>query len=160
MNSLINHPMISLFWNAFPFNWWTPYILIVIACFLLYGNTLQNDYSLDDHFVIENNSKTAKGIKGIPEIFASHYIENKNQSYGYRPVTLATFAIEYEFFGANPFISHLINLLLYVATCLVLYLILKRIFREYHCLTYCDYILCSPYPLPIYKNNIREDSRR
>ena len=108
------------------------YILIVIACFLLYGNTLQNDYSLDDHYVIENNSKTAKGVKGIPEIFASHYIENKNQSYGYRPVTLATFAIEHEFFGANPFISHLINLLLYVATCLILFLILKRIFREYH----------------------------
>lgn len=108
------------------------YILIVIACFLLYGNTLQNDYSLDDHYVIENNSKTAKGIKGIPEIFASHYVENKNQSYGYRPVTLATFAIEYEFFGSNPFISHLINLLLYVATCLILFIILKRIFREYH----------------------------
>ena len=77
------------------------YILIVIACFLLYGNTLQNDYSLDDHYVIENNSKTAKGVKGIPEIFASHYIENKNQSYGYRPVTLATFAIEHEFFWSQ-----------------------------------------------------------
>jgi len=107
-------------------------ISIVVLCFVFYGNTLNNDYSMDDEYVIVNNAKVEQGIGGIPTIFTSHYIENERQSFAYRPVTLAVFAIEYQFFGANPFVSHLINLLLYALTCLLLFGVLTRLFREYH----------------------------
>jgi len=107
-------------------------ISIVLLCFIFYGSTLTNDYSLDDHYVIDNNLKVANGIKGIPDLYTSHYIETNQQSYAYRPVTLTTFAIEYEFFGANPFISHLVNVALYSLTCLLLFIILTRILKDYH----------------------------
>ena len=108
------------------------YLGIFILCFVLYGNSLQNDYAMDDHYVIRNNAKVAQGIKGIPNIFTSRFIENESQNFAYRPITLTTFAIEYELFGENPFASHLINLLLYIGTCLLLLRILTRMFAHEH----------------------------
>src|ERR1700741_2005444 len=91
------------------------YIVIFALIFLVYGNSLRNGYALDDNFVTvttpetPNNPRVEKGIKGIPEIFRSHFIETEQQSYDYRPVPLSSFAIEYQLFGSNPLISHLIN---------------------------------------------------
>lgn len=105
---------------------------IVAACFLLYGNSLFNNYSIDDGYVIVGHPRVEKGISGIPEIFTSQYAIDKKQKYGYRPVTLSSFALEYQFFGAVPFVSHLINLLIYTLTCLILFKLLKRLFQNYH----------------------------
>src|SRR5690606_31771162 len=95
--------------------------LIVGFCILFYGNTLTNDYSFDDEYVIVNNKKVAEGFSGISDIFKSRYVESSDQSFGYRPVVLASFAIEYEFFGAKPAVSHFINLFLYILTCLLIF---------------------------------------
>jgi protein O-mannosyl-transferase len=107
-------------------------ISIVILCFVFYGNTLTNEYSMDDHFVIVDNPKIAQGIEGIPHIFKTHYIESDSQRYGYRPITLSVFAIEHQFFGVNPVVSHFINLILYCLTCLVLLGALTKLFHNYH----------------------------
>lgn len=89
-------------------------------CFLLYGNTLSHDYALDDTIVITKNDFTKQGIQGIPEIlshdsFTGFFGEEKNLVTGgrYRPLSQIMFAIEYELFGLNPFIGHLVNILLY-----------------------------------------------
>lgn len=108
---------------------------LVILVFILYGNTLFNKYSLDDSFVILNNKKVEKGILGIPEIFSSRYIDSKtdiNMSTGYRPIVISTYAIEYELFGYAPVFSHFINIILYTLGCILLLLVLKRIFKDYH----------------------------
>ena len=42
---------------------------MAILTFILYGNTLNHFYALDDVMVITNNRFTQQGIKGIPEIF-------------------------------------------------------------------------------------------
>lgn len=105
--------------------------------FLFYGNSIKNGYSMDDNYVTvttpeaPNNPRIAKGIKGIPKIFSSHYILNEKQSSDYRPVTLTTFAIEYQFFGSNPHISHFINILLYALTGVVIYLTLILLLKDY-----------------------------
>jgi len=105
---------------------------IILLCFIFYGNTLNNGFSLDDHFVIKDNTKVQQGIKGIPAIFTSHYIQTETQNFGYRPITLSSFAIEYEFFGETPSVSHCINVILYILTCLLLFYILSHLFRDYH----------------------------
>lgn len=106
--------------------------LIIGLCFLIYGNTLTNDYSFDDEYVIVNNKKVSQGFSGIPTLFKSRYLESNNQNYGYRPVTLSSFAIEYELFGAKPAVSHFINLILYILTCLLIFKLLRSLFKEYH----------------------------
>lgn len=106
--------------------------LIVGLCILFYGNTLTNDYSFDDEYVIVNNKKVAEGFSGISDIFKSRYVESSDQSFGYRPIVLASFAIEYEFFGAKPAVSHFINLFLYILTCLLIFKILRSLFKNNH----------------------------
>ncbi|OFY85800.1 MAG: hypothetical protein A3K10_03920 [Bacteroidetes bacterium RIFCSPLOWO2_12_FULL_31_6] len=109
---------------------------IVIFCFLLYGNSIKNNYAIDDDFVTTTNpqnpnSKIEKGIRGIPKIFATHYFESDQQSFEYRPMVLVTYAIEYQFFKSNPHISHFINVALYALTCVLLFVILSTLLSSY-----------------------------
>lgn len=106
--------------------------LIIGLCVLIYGNTLTNNYSFDDEYVIVNNKRVEQGFAGISKVFKSRYIESSDQNFGYRPITLASFAIEYGLFGATPAVSHFFNLLLYVLTCLLLYKILRSLFKHSH----------------------------
>lgn len=109
--------------------------IIVAFAFVLYGNTIGNDYSFDDIYVT-NNRDIQQGISIIPKLFislyANMYEDGKPLTFGYRPIVKTTFALEYSAFGPNPHISHFINILLYAFTCLLLFLILKRLFKDYH----------------------------
>lgn len=107
---------------------YTHYIIIVLACFLLYGNTLRNHYSLDDEFVIKNNTLVQQGVTAIPEIFSTPYFQNGEWSFGYRPLTKAMFALEYEIFGENLPVHHFINVLLFALCCLLIYHVFARYF--------------------------------
>ncbi|MFH1321327.1 MAG: tetratricopeptide repeat protein [Bacteroidota bacterium] len=101
--------------------------------FLLYGNTLSHNFALDDMIVITGNKFTQKGIDGIPDIltqdaFVGAYGEALELTGGrYRPLSIVMFAIEYEFFGKKPFIGHLMNVLLYGLTGIMLYLLLIKL---------------------------------
>ncbi len=106
----------------------------MVLSFILYGNTISNKYALDDEFVTYKNSVASKGFDGLKEIFTTRYTEGSNarSNYGYRPIVKATFAIEHQFFGENPHISHLINLLLYAIGCIVLYKVLVSLLANYN----------------------------
>lgn len=111
------------------------YSLFFLAiAFVFYGNTIPNEYSLDDPLVIQDNPKVHQGIKGIPLILRSPYFEEEGNTYGYRPLPQITFALEYEIWGENPHISHLVNLLLYALILILLFIILKRILQKYNLL--------------------------
>lgn len=107
-------------------------LLLVIVVALLYGNILKNDYALDDSIVTESSNMTAKGIKAIPKLLRSYYIERaKNVKFEYRPVGKISFALEHELFGVHVVISHAVNLLLYVIGLFLLYSALKILFSAY-----------------------------
>ena len=112
-------------------------IIFFTLGFLIYGNSLFNDYALDDAIVITNNSFTKKGFNGISDLlinegFTGFFGKKKDLVAGgrYRPLSLVTFAIEYQFFGMNPFISHLINIILYILTTILLFKILVAFFKD------------------------------
>ena len=101
--------------------------LIFAFAFLLYANTLDLKFALDDSLMITENKYTVSGIKGIPDILSHDAFEGflgKNNLLPggrYRPLSQIMFATEYEFFGANPIPGHLINVLLYSLCCLLLF---------------------------------------
>lgn len=105
-------------------------IILGLLAFVLYANALRNEYSIDDNLVTALNPQVQKGIFGIPEIFASNYTSGTEKSFEYRPLTKATFAVEYTMFGENTFVGHLINLLLYCTTCIVLYRLTLTLFNS------------------------------
>ena len=113
------------------------YILIFVLSFLLYGNSLTNKYALDDAIVITQNDFVKEGFSGIKnilttELFTGFFGVKKNLVDGgrYRPLSLISFAIEYELFGENPFIGHLLNILFYAFTGIILYLVLLKLFQN------------------------------
>ena len=108
--------------------------IVCILAFLIYSNTLLLKYALDDRMVVTDNQYTKQGLKGLKDIFTTDsfvgfFGKEKNLLEGgrYRPLSIATFAIENSIFGKTPFISHLINVILYVLSCLLLYYILVMI---------------------------------
>ncbi len=135
------------------------FIILSIFAFILYGNTLKNDFALDDAIVITGNQFTQKGFNGIKDILkydtfvgfwltnnagktAEQIQEEKKLVAGgrYRPLSLISFAIELEFFGknikddqgkilykGNPSVSHFFNIILYLLTTYLLYLILCKL---------------------------------
>jgi protein O-mannosyl-transferase len=114
-------------------NLWAALIFLIVS-FILYGNTIGNKYCLDDAIVITKNKFTQEGLSGIKSIFSTEsftgfFGEEKALVSGarYRPLSIATFAIEKQFFGDLPEVSHFINIILYFLTGLLLFLILKRI---------------------------------
>jgi hypothetical protein len=108
----------------------TSYATLLIAglCCLLYGNTLLNGYALDDRAVITDNSLTKQGFGGIGELITHDHFYGFNKAVTglYRPIPLITHAVEYEFAGPKPAVSHLVNLALYILACLALYHALKE----------------------------------
>lgn len=121
--------------------WWAKnsgaFFLITLVTFLLYFNTLQHEYSVDDAIVITENMYTQQGVKGIKDIlthdtFLGFFKVEKNLVAGgrYRPLSLVTFAIEKEYFGDSPHTSHFINVLMYALCGIFIYLMLKQLFRN------------------------------
>ncbi len=111
--------------------------IVFILAFGIYSNTITNGYALDDGIVITENAFTKKGFAGIADIFSHETFANVTNldtelSGGrYRPLSVASFAIEYQFFGLNPSLSHFVNVLLYGLLCvLLLYLLDKYIFKH------------------------------
>ncbi len=103
--------------------------IIALVSVGIYSNTMLNNYSIDDELVVYNHPQVMKGLDGIYEIFTTHYVIQEDHQYGYRPITKASFAIEFHFFGQNPMLSHLINALLYGFLCVMLFVIFKKIFK-------------------------------
>lgn len=111
--------------------------IFVLAC-ILYLNTLGLDYNLDDGVVITGNKFTKLGFKGIGDIlthdsFFGYFGDASFLEEGrYRPLTQVFFAVLHQFFGLNPFIGHLMNVLFYAFTCVFIFYILKRLFRDHN----------------------------
>src|SRR6187455_424646 len=81
--------------------------------FLLYANTLSHGYVLDDFSAIKENNIVRQGTAAIPEIFKTSYRQGylSVKDGLYRPLSLALFAIEWNYFPDQPGASHFINVL-------------------------------------------------
>ncbi len=115
------------------------YWFIFAITFIVYGNTVLSDYAVDDAIVITNNDYTLQGFRGIPKIFTTDlfvgfFKGNTNNVAGgrYRPLSLLTFAIEVQFFGQNPHISHFFNVLFFAFCGIGVYLFIKKILASTH----------------------------
>lgn len=111
-------------------------LIIFLFAFLLYANTLNYGYVLDDGLMIKENKFTQKGISGIPDIFshdqlggaAGREASSIYQGGRYRPLSQVLFALEVQFFKLKPFYGHLIQVLMYALLCLLIFVTLKKIF--------------------------------
>ena len=117
-------------------------LFIALLAMLGYGNTLNNYFVLDDALVILSNEFTQKGIAGIKDIWTNDmFVGTHGREFDlaggrYRPLSMTVFAMMYELFGDYTneegvksrlaFAGHLINMLFFIATCALIYLVLLR----------------------------------
>ncbi len=98
-------------------------LTLIILVLVAYANTWGHDYVFDDFPTIVQNKFVKEGLGGIPEIFSTRLWDGYDASeniQSYRPVTLLSFAIEYQFFGLAPSLSHVVNILIYLASVLLI----------------------------------------
>ncbi|GAA4466016.1 tetratricopeptide repeat protein [Nemorincola caseinilytica] len=107
-------------------------LLLTLVAFVVYANTLVNDFALDDYLVIKDNAFVAKGLGGIFDILTTPYHKGFNSAATelYRPLSLVVFAIVHQFFGAAPAVYHLVNVLVYAGCVVAFFLFLSRLFRR------------------------------
>ncbi len=114
-------------------------IALFAFAFLLYCNTLTHQYALDDAIVIYDNMFVEQGINGIPGLLSNDTfygffkVENKAKLVSggrYRPLTPILFALEWQIFKKNPFVGHLINVLLFSLLVLLLFNTTIRLLQE------------------------------
>jgi len=107
-------------------------ILIVLFAFILYSQSINHNYTLDDHTVLDENNIVTKGIDGIPTILKTDYWYGAGhddlRGPVYRPTSLIIFAIAWEFFPNDLAVYHFISIFFYVVTCLMLFLVLCKLF--------------------------------
>jgi tetratricopeptide (TPR) repeat protein len=91
--------------------WVIPFILLI--SFVIYVPSFKGAFVWDDDRYIQHNPLiTSIDLKAL---FSTYVMGN------YHPLTMLTYAIEYQFFGLNPVGYHVINLLLHVMNVLLVF---------------------------------------
>lgn len=106
--------------------------ILAVASILLYANTVGNGFVLDDNTAIVGNHIVTQGVSAIPEIFSTPYLQGfAYTKHGlYRPLPLSMFAIEWQLSDGTPTLSHLINVLVFAACVIILFLFLDELFER------------------------------
>lgn len=104
-------------------------ILAVVTC-AVYAMTIGHGFVLDDPVVYTENDSVCRGFSGIPKLLVSDafegYLGEASTVVGgrYRPLSLVTFAIEYQFWERFAPLSHAVNVALYASCCVLLFYVL------------------------------------
>lgn len=105
--------------------WW-PYIIILVATYVLYLKTLSFSFIFgDDNVMILDRQTLLIHFKNIVNIFS--YAYTAPDGYFYRPLLEASFFIDSFWVGISPFVYHLTNVLLHCGVCCILFIFLKRL---------------------------------
>ncbi|MBL7767235.1 MAG: tetratricopeptide repeat protein [Chitinophagaceae bacterium] len=97
-------------WHAKLLAGYIPYVLLMLFSILLYANTFKHQFALDDDIVICKNEYVLQGIQGMPNIFSKDLFDSFYKQMNttaqlsggrYRPLSVASFAIEQEFIGTR-----------------------------------------------------------
>lgn len=106
-------------------------ILIVLLITVVYSNSIDFGFTLDDDFFIKNNHYVTKGFNGIYDILTKapygEYEEGSNHLQTYRPVSHILFSCIYQFVGATPLYYHVVNIFCFIIFGLLLFGFLSKV---------------------------------
>ena len=109
--------------------------ILAIVTFLLYSNTLQVPWYYDD----VNNIVEQPQLNSLEQVF--------RLLFSFRGVAKLTFAMNYSMAGLYLPGFHLVNILIHSGSTIVLYLILKRVFRESFVFPFLCALLFAAHPV-------------
>ena len=112
-------------------------LLVFLFAFILYSNTLNHLYAIDDNIAIYTNKLVLSGFKELPDLLTKPFYYGSAGEAGdnqiYRPLTSLSFATDIALFGEQPFgFHHFMNIFLYAISAIFLFLLMKRLLRQHH----------------------------
>lgn len=110
------------------------FLIIIILTTAIYLPSLNGDFVYDDAETIVKNPYI-KNLKYLPAYFdprnSKMWSSHLDQRMFYRPITLVTFALNYNSSGLNPFSYHLVNLVIHILTTLAIYAVVYYTIRSF-----------------------------
>lgn len=106
-------------------------LAVALLCGLCYAGTLQTtDFIRDDRWLIAGNPLMARGVKGLPALVTTGYVEAVEGAAApiqeYRPLLSATFLFQVLTTGMFAPPMHAVNVALHIAVCLLLFEVLRE----------------------------------
>jgi tetratricopeptide (TPR) repeat protein len=105
-------------------------LIITLLTLLAYSNSFESSFQYDDNHVIERNP-FVKDPSRIPQFFVDPQLGSGiyTETSSYRPLLMATFALNHALGGMNVFGYHLLNFFLHLLCTLLVYFVILHIFR-------------------------------
>ncbi len=105
-------------------SFWALALCLVVTSVLIYWPNPRMGYVLDDHYVIARNP--AVNNPSLPRILTSGLFDAAQRKTDsrlnyYRPLLTASFAFDHFLWGDNPFAQRLVNLLVHVLNCILVF---------------------------------------
>src|SRR5919109_1258997 len=104
---------------------WLGLATIAAVVLLTYMPTLKLNFYADDYSFVEMAGRSSLSQ------YLTFYFDPRVQTGWYRPVQGMLFGIEYVLFGINPLGYHLVNVLVHLANCLLLFAIIWRVAKRW-----------------------------
>ena len=105
-----------------------PVVLILLLTFLIYFNSLSNDFvNLDDIYFLNDPVLQNLNWTNLKKIF--NPFDNLDPTF-YHPFAFFFFSLEFQIWNANPFGYHLTSLILFMVNLFLVYTITLRLFKH------------------------------
>ena len=105
---------------------WAAAAVIALTAGCSYANALLNGFALDDNNVIARNP-LVHSLTGVWRAFAHSYWPESTHAGQYRPLAIASFAIDWSLSHGAPMWLHAVNIGWHVAACLLVWQLLSTI---------------------------------
>ena len=106
-------------------------LLCALVAVLVHCGALGNGFALDDVRLVESNPAIVS-LAHVPKLFVEPYWSVAGEHYGlYRPLTIASYAVNRALSGAGPMGFHLVNVLLHASVVALAWFVLKRAGTHY-----------------------------
>jgi len=99
--------------------------MAIALSFLIYGNSIRGDFVFDDGVVVQKRPDL-KNLGNFFNLFVSPYHQNTPQSGLFRPLTMASYLMNYAILGDSPAGFHVVNIVFHgLCSFLAFLLVLK-----------------------------------
>lgn len=110
--------------------WWVPLVIILVITAVAYRGVLANQFVLDDtHTVVRNPA--VRSFANAGDWFSSPHAASGTREYvNYRPILVASYAVDHALWGGSPAGSHATNLAIHLVVVALVFLLGRRLARE------------------------------
>ncbi|MBN1867736.1 tetratricopeptide repeat protein [Candidatus Sumerlaeota bacterium] len=118
--------------------------IVAIVAFAVFAPSLRTRFVYDDFTVVTENTELPNLLKA-KNYFTQDYFRYSGET-TYRPLVTASYALDYRFWGKNPFGYHLTNLFWHTAACVAFFLLCVSL-RAPHAIASVAALIYASHPI-------------